>query len=1012
MNSMIHLWCLKRFILLLSLSICCTSLTAQSYYTTEAVNAPGLYRKTNLEISLTAAEKSNVVKLMEGIVDAVKNVYPSPVGTTVGPYGGNWSNYRGKSEYPNGPYIMHLTIPFYELLNVRTGGIEAGGEYSSSIKIWINYVKYLLDPTKIQYGNDRVFKEPIPGIPVNGYPKYNNMILLLPPGKPVPWRPATKEEYLQNYIEGLKSSMLGRTKTGYDLQNLAFAEQLLASMSPQERKEVAYLKKTRHSGEKTGYSDIGHKWAGFVDPSDTTGHKLVIVDESFYDKSIPRTTIQCMIIDRQYPRATISAAAPTKEGLERQKRISNRLNDIVRNKDFLTGLQQLLGKPGLEYVLTRKKQTVPEKTVVVRKPVIKNLDRIVDSLMRNYRWTLPTIPVSVSASNQPPSSKQISLPSPNAKKIALAARRLNTREELVRYLDEMDEKISAALAGTKIIQSADANTATKAAYGYWIFFHPREALLLALRTAKKEPDNNTLLNNLGATLSLCGIEYLAIPLYIVCIKKEPDNSTLNNNIGQSYLALGQPKLAEPYLKKAIASSPKHHHANNSLGFLYQSQGMNDLAVKCYENSLNSSFTLEGFNRLKELKKESALKLMQHIKHRYKQPDYINFNKYAVPLQCTRHDQTEIRIAEHKYYQKVIDEQLKKYTRLRDLQKPIAQEANKKYFSGDKKQTIRPFLPFAGALLVCIQKEFETKFFKLEIELKEMERTRLKLKVEFDSTVAMINKAYEPRVDKLGEGNPDPTLEEDMCADMNAAINSFLPQFAELNEERFRKIIHTYKDYLNDYLYWVRFGSFTDEQYRLEYYEIVITMYRLLREVKLTTLHGYCDADKPDKDKGLDLNVEDPDCPLPVGVELPFVVGKIEFDCKSWGLEIGEGVVFNLEHLMGGATTIAIGPGAVLYSTPQIGGDAPMDINPGADAKLKGQLFVTFDANTIIDWGLKFEAEIDIRGVGKPLDLKQDVTLAVNKGLTAEGPLTSLIDKYYEIPPEKQVNKNVKIYKPQ
>src|SRR6185436_5306161 len=229
-----------------------------------------------------------------------------------------------------------------------------------------------------------------------------------------------------------------------------------------------------------------------------------------------------------------------------------------------------------------------------------------------------------------------------------------TRAELVKYLDEMDEKLSAALAGTKIIQPANANTAMKAAYGYWIFQQPREALLLALKAAKKNPDNSSILNNLGATLSLCGGDYLAVPLYIICIKKDPANSTLNNNIGQSYLALGQPKLAEQYLKKAIASSPKHHNANNSLGFLYRSQGMNDLAIKCYENSLNSSFTLEGFNRLKELKKESALKLMDHIRHRYKQPDYINFNKYAVPLQCTSYEQTEIRIAEHKSYQKVID----------------------------------------------------------------------------------------------------------------------------------------------------------------------------------------------------------------------------------------------------------------------------------------------------------------------------------------------------------------------
>jgi len=127
-------------------------------------------------------------------------------------------------------------------------------------------------------------------------------------------------------------------------------------MSPQEKKEIAYLKKNKYAGEKTGYSDIGNKWAGFIEPSDTTGHKLVIIDESYYDKKIPRTTIQCIIIDRQYPRATISAAAPTKEALARTKRITDRLNTIVRSKDILTNLQQLLGKPGLDYALTKKRR--------------------------------------------------------------------------------------------------------------------------------------------------------------------------------------------------------------------------------------------------------------------------------------------------------------------------------------------------------------------------------------------------------------------------------------------------------------------------------------------------------------------------------------------------------------------------------------------------------------------------------------------------------------------------------
>jgi hypothetical protein len=233
----------------------------------------------------------------------------------------------------------------------------------------------------------------------------------------------------------------------------------------------------------------------------------------------------------------------------------------------------------------------------------------------------------------------------------------------------------------------------------------------------------------------------------------------------------------------------------------------------------------------------------------------------------------------------------------------------------------------------------------------------------------------------------------------------------MNQERYKKIIHAHKDFLNDYLYWIRLASFTDTLYRAEYYDIVWTTYRLLREVRLTTLPGYCNPADPKKPKQDSLAVSDPDCPMPVGVEIPFVVGKIQFDCKSWGIEAGELIVINVDHVIGGATTIAFGVGENLFTVPEVKGP-PLQISGGVSETIKGQVYVTLDAGTVVDWGLLFEAEIDIKGAGKPLEIKQNVTLSVNKGLTAEGVLTDMVDKYYEIPKETQVNKNVPIYKPQ
>ncbi len=985
----------------------------QSYYVAKDPNSPGSYRKTAHSVSpLSGKDKAMAIQMMDAIVDAVKNAYPQPIGADVGPYGGVWQNYKGTSEFKNGPYIVHMTIPFFELLKTRAGGTEAGGEYSSSIAIWVNSARYILQGNSVKYGNDLVFRLPKPGIPVNGFPKYNNMILVLPPGKPLPWRPATKQEYLENFITGLKNSLPGRSSTPMEKQQIPDAEKLLASMSPAEKKQVAFLRKWNYGNAQTGYPDFGSpKWAGFQDANDTTAEQLVIVDENFYDFNLPRNSFQLVVIERKQPRASISAAIPTPEQLADAKRISERMNVIVRSDGFLSNLQRTLGKSGLDYV-TQNKKVSPATGTVVKKPTIRNIDRIVDSLLRNYKETLPPMPAGPVASKGSPPYVALPLPPRHSKKLTLAARKLNTKAEVVQYLNEIDSIVSKIFSGTTIPAYSDANTAVKASYGFWIFQRPRESLLVAIKAAKLEPESNTALNNLGATLSLCGVDYLAIPLYIVCLKKEATNSTLTNNIGQSYLALGDHQQAESYLKKAVSASTYHHHANNSLGQLYLKQGNKEGAIRCFENSLRGSFTLEGYNGLKALKKESVLKLINYVRHRYKQPDYINFDKYPSPPQCLTYDKSKIREAQHRAYQKTIDDQVKKYFKLKELQEPLAAKANQEYFLGERKKTLRPFLPLAWALIVSLWKDHEDKIRELQKDLVELERARIRLKIEFDSTMKGIEDSFEPRLEALGEGNADPTLEEDICEANNSAINTYLPQFAEINEERFRKIIHTHKDYLNDYLYWIRFGSFTEEQYRVEYYDIVLSMLRLLKKVSLTTLHDYCNADPEGESKAANLKIDEADCPLPIGVELPFVVGKIQFDCKSWGLEIGEAIVLDIEHLSGGATTIALGPGVSFYSTPKIGGDAPMDINPGVDAGIKGQAFVTFDANTIIDWGLLFEAEIDVKGVGKPLELKQNITLGVNKGLTAEGPITALIDKALDIPPERQVNKNVPIYRPQ
>src|ERR1700730_13579822 len=235
----------------------------QGYYSDRMYDASGSFRKTAHTHSsgLTRSEYAQIDEMIDVVVDQVKSVYPGPIGVDVGPYGGSLTSYPfGVSETEGGPYRIYVTIAFYDLYKTRTGSIEASGEYSSNIEVWINSIGYLLQGNSVQYTN-KIYRAPFPGIPVNGYPKYNNLLLILPPGKSLPWRPATKQEYLENVIAKEKA----QNSNAAQRNSIQWVEQILQSMSPSERNEIAYLKKAKNS-----FSDyvISKQWLGFANASD------------------------------------------------------------------------------------------------------------------------------------------------------------------------------------------------------------------------------------------------------------------------------------------------------------------------------------------------------------------------------------------------------------------------------------------------------------------------------------------------------------------------------------------------------------------------------------------------------------------------------------------------------------------------------------------------------------------------------------------------------------------------
>src|SRR5437868_12566031 len=112
---------------------------------------------------------------------------------------------------------------------------------------------------------------------------------------------------------------------------------------------------------------------------------------------------------------------------------------------------------------------------------------------------------------------------------------------------------------------------------------------------------------------------------------------------------------------------------------------------------------------------------------------------------------------------MLDDLYKKNTKIKQQEYPLAKkEALEVLKRGQQgKMVIKPFQPFATAVCVSLHSEFVDRVFELEKELKEIGKQRLALKIEYDTVMKLNMAPFEERSDKVGEGNPDPTLDEEI-----------------------------------------------------------------------------------------------------------------------------------------------------------------------------------------------------------------------------------------------------------
>lgn len=610
-------------------------------------------------------------------------------------------------------------------------------------------------------------------------------------------------------------------------------------------------------------------------------------------------------------------------------------------------------------------------------------------------------------------------PAKNTALLSALPKKVFTKAELISFLNTLFEQLAKKLS-TSVVSSVqamtakyknDANKMGDVAILGWYDNYTEEALLLIVKAAALNPGNEVLLNNCAAILNMGGIEQKAIPILKYVLQSYPNNSMLLNNIGQAYAGLGELDTAMFYFGRCLRITPDHAEACGTAGFIEESKGHIEKAVEYFEKAIKSGFSKSVYLKLRKLKKGYIRNL---VRPRIKLPEYFNLFKYDLPPQCISTTNALMAEAEHNAFRKMITQQAQKFgTMYNELAQKQMQRGMAIMNAGGVGRKLNPNEFMAQPYYELCQIMADQVLTDYKKELGEFHTRTLKV---FASDMATVEKEYKQKYDAMmgafalrcpsGEGasHANCATEEEICSAKNALANTYLPKFASITNDMQEKGKRIFRTYFDELVYWhyLSINPVNKDDFRMQYYYFI--------EQYLTTIGGICQTKiiKPcitttittSKEANV---IKEMDCPIDFGIA--FIVGSIELNCNEFTIAGGELLIF--EYVRNFKTR---------ESTINIGIGAKIDLGKNFNVGIEEYAFIKFDGNgRYSDAGIEMkagaEATLGTMGNGdKPLiGVKAEVgyAIGIESGITFdEGPFKNLLAPA----PEKQLNKNVPVYK--
>lgn len=616
-------------------------------------------------------------------------------------------------------------------------------------------------------------------------------------------------------------------------------------------------------------------------------------------------------------------------------------------------------------------------------------------------------------------------PAKNMAILASLPKRVLTRAELVSFLNEVYNRLSKKLpvgvsSSVQTIAAKynnDGNKMGDVAVMGWYTNYREEALLLITKAAAINPDNGVLLNNCAALLNMSGVEQGAIPILKYILQSYPGNAMVLNNLGQAYAGLGETDTAMIYLGRCIKTEPQNVEANNTAGQIEAAKGNTEKAIGYFEQSIKGAYNKPAELKLRKIKKDE--KISPLVKQRIKIPEYFNLFKYKLPAQCNSVDNATEADAAFRAFQETISVQFSGYgKKLTALQQQMYQENLKQ---ADKQPAMpiivkdnfsaQPYHEFCGIMLKEQSDEFGKEYTDITSRVdKKYFADKALLEKEYSSKLDAIKKDFiEKEKGCCGEGNTSCCISsETKCKAYDMLANQYLPKFAILTTDWQEKNQLVFTTWFDEVAYWsyLNYHSLPhgDDYFRLQsFYPMISNYLIMLGKIGQSKIIKPCDF-VPITVSSDSNEIKEMKCPL--DIEVPFIVGKFEFNCEKFSFSAGEGVVFGYEkNFKTKQSTLSVGIGVTLQLEAKAG-----PIKAGVSGEITETVFITFDGNNgIADVGLKNEAKASAgaTGIGKT-ETAVGSSFGVNSGYNfTEGFLKGMIGPA----PEVQLNKKVSIYKP-